>query len=193
MVRAFFQVGRRRAACCTRGRKAVSCCRECRCTHRETANRTFSGQGVHEWQPSARADRPLAKPPICADAPEGGADDDHGVRITDSAIQQVSKPRWRNTLARVLVILAVLVAGWLVVGVLRSGAVARDYFAHAHGAGATVVNVEVEFEAPAIPPFWVVSISGDVIEAGGTSPVYRSAMLLVVEPFTGSVIVFGAG
>jgi hypothetical protein len=55
------------------------------------------------------------------------------------------------------------------------------------------VNVGVEIEAPAIPPFWVVSISGDVIEAGRTSPGYRSAMLLVVEPFTGSVIVFGAG
>ena len=40
---------------------------------------------------------------------------------------------------------------------------------------------------------WVVSIGGDVIEAGRTSPAYRSAMLIVVEPFTGSVIVFGAG
>jgi hypothetical protein len=38
-----------------------------------------------------------------------------------------------------------------------------------------------------------VSISGDVIEAGRTSPAYRSAMLIVVEPFTGSVVVFGAG
>jgi hypothetical protein len=115
------------------------------------------------------------------------------VRITDTAIQPVSKPRWRNTLARVLMVLAVLLAGWLVMGVLRSEAVARDYFAHAHGAGATVVNVGVQFAAPAIPPFWVVSISGEVIEAGGTSPVYRSAMLLVVEPVTGWVIVFGAG
>ena len=116
-----------------------------------------------------------------------------GMRITDAAVQPISKPRRRNTLARVLMVLAVLLAGWLVVGVLRSETAARDYFARAHGTGATVVNVGVQFEAPAIPPFWVVSISGDVIEAGGTSPVYRSAMLLVVEPFTGSVIVFGAG
>jgi hypothetical protein len=115
------------------------------------------------------------------------------MRITDVAVQPVSKGPRRVTLARVLVVLAVLLAGWLVMGVLRSEAVARDYFAYAHGAGATVVNVGVQFQAPVIPPFWVVSISGDVIEAGRTSPVYRSAMLLVVEPFTGSVIVFGAG
>ena len=115
------------------------------------------------------------------------------MRITDAVVQATSKRPRRLTLARVLVFLAVLLAGWLVIGVLRSGTVARDYFVHAHGAGATVVNVGVEFEAPAIPPFWVVSISGDVIEAEGTSPVYRSAMLLVVEPFTGWVVVFGAG
>jgi hypothetical protein len=115
------------------------------------------------------------------------------VRITEPVVQATSKRRPRNTLGRVLAVLAILLTGWLVIGVLRAGAVGRDYFAHAHGTGATVVNVTVEFEAPAIPPFWVVSISGDVIEAGGTSPVYRSAMLLVVEPFTGSVIVFGAG
>jgi len=55
------------------------------------------------------------------------------------------------------------------------------------------VNVGVEFEGPAIPPFWVVKISGDAIEAGRTKPVYRSAMFLVVELITGSVIVIGAG
>ena len=154
---------------------------------------SYNGSWVHEWQPTARADRPLAMPTIRADAPEGTAHDVHGVRITDAAIQPASKGPRRVTLARVLVVLAVLLVAWLVMGVLRSEAVAVDYFAHAHGNGATVVNVEVEFEAPAIPPFWLVSISGDVIEAGRTSPVYRSAMLLVVEPFTGSVIVFGAG
>ena len=142
---------------------------------------------------SSDAGRPLAKPPIRADAPEGTALDDHGVRITEPVLQATSKRRRRSGLARVLMILAVLLAGWLVIGVLRAGTVARDYFAHAHGTGATVVNVGVEIEAPDIPPFWVVSISGDVIEAGRTSPAYRSAMLLVVEPFTGSVIVFGAG
>jgi hypothetical protein len=115
------------------------------------------------------------------------------VRITEPVVQATSKRSRRSGLARVLMILAVLLAGWLVIGVLRAGTVARDYFGHAHGTGATVVNVGVEIEAPAIPPFWVVSISGDVIEAGRTSPAYRSAMLLAVEPFTGWVIVFGAG
>jgi hypothetical protein len=127
------------------------------------------------------------------EAPRESGHHDHGVRITDAVVQATSKRRPRNTLARVLAVLAVLLAEWLVIGVLHSEAVARDYFAHAHGTGATVVNVGVQFEAPAIPPFWVVSISGDVIEAGGTSPIYRSAMLLVVEPFTGWVVVFGAG
>jgi hypothetical protein len=98
------------------------------------------------------------------------------VRITDAVVQATSKRRPRDALGRVLAVLAVLLAGWLVIGVLRAGTVARDFFAHAHGTGATVVNVGVEIEAPAIPPFWVVSISGDVIEAGRTSPGYRSAM-----------------
>jgi hypothetical protein len=113
--------------------------------------------------------------------------------VTGTAVQPEPSRRRRGRLARAIVVIALVLAAWLMVGVLRSEAVARDYFAHAHGAGATVVNVGVEFEGPAIPPFWVVSIGGDVIEAGGTSPVYRSAMLLVVEPFTGSVTVFGAG
>ena len=113
--------------------------------------------------------------------------------MTGTAVQLKSKRRRRGTLKRGIVVIAAVLAAWLVLGLLRSEAVARDYFAQAHGAGSTVVNVGVEFEAPAIPPFWVVSIRGDVIEAGGTSPVYLSAMLLVVEPITGWVIVFGAG
>ena len=113
--------------------------------------------------------------------------------MTGAAIQPKPTGGGRSRLARAIVVIAFVLAAWLVVGVLRSEAVARDYFARAHGAEATLVNVGIEFEAPALPPFWVVSISGDVIEAGGTSPGYRSAMLLVVEPSTGWVIVFGAG
>jgi hypothetical protein len=113
--------------------------------------------------------------------------------MTGTTVQLKSDERRRGRLKRGLVVLSAVVSAWLIIGVVRSQAVARDYFARAHGAGATLVNVGIEFEAPAIPPFWVVSISGDVIEAGGTSPVYRSAMLLVVEPFTGWVVVFGAG
>jgi hypothetical protein len=113
--------------------------------------------------------------------------------MTGTAVQPKTSRRPKGGLARAIVVIALVLAAWLIVGVLRSEAVARDYFTHAHGAGATVVNVGVQFEAPAIPPFWVVSISGDIIEAGRTSPAYRSAMLIVVEPFTGSVVVFGAG
>lgn len=113
--------------------------------------------------------------------------------MTGTAAHARSERSQRSRLARAIGVIAVVLAAWLIIGFLRSGAVARDYFAKAHGAGATVVNVGVEFEAPATPPFWVVSIRGEVIEAGGTSPVYRSAMLLVVEPVTGWVIVFGAG
>jgi hypothetical protein len=116
-----------------------------------------------------------------------------GTTMTGTAVQPKTSRPARGRLARAIVVIALVIAAWLIVGVLRSEAVARDYFSRAPGSGATVVNVGVEFEAPALPPFWVVSISGDVIEAGGTSPVYRSAMLLVVEPFTSWVIVFGAG
>ncbi len=92
---------------------------------------------------------------------------------------------------RWLVIL--LVVSWLGIGLVRSGTVARDYFARAHGDGARVVNVDVPILVPGIPPIWVVNVSGDVIEAGQTSPVYRSYMLLCVEPITGIAFVCGAG
>ena len=129
---------------------------------------------------------------------ERWARDEHGgvrmiAMVTGTAGQPEPSRRRLSGLSRAIVVIASVLAAWLIIGVLRSEAVARDYFAHAHGTGATVVNVDVEFKAPAIPPFWVASISGDVIEAGGTSPVYRSAMVLVVEPFTGWVVVFGAG
>jgi hypothetical protein len=89
--------------------------------------------------------------------------------------------------------LLVALAAWLVIGVLRAEPVARDYFAHAHGEGATVENVEVMTVTPVIPPFWAVNISGEVIEAGRTAPGYISAMWLWIEPITGWVLVFGAG
>jgi hypothetical protein len=95
-------------------------------------------------------------------------------------------------LVRAAVVLAVLFAGWLFVGNLRAEGLARDYFAHGHGT-ATVTNVTVDAISPAVPPFWEVDISGDVIEAGGTTPAYRSAMRLWVEPFTGVVFMNGSG
>jgi hypothetical protein len=90
-------------------------------------------------------------------------------------------------------VLVVMLAVWLVAGIVRAETVARDYFGTAHGLGATVADVHVEGSGPAIPPFWSVTISGDVIEAGKTTPSYRSALILWVEPITGWVIVNGAG
>lgn len=90
-------------------------------------------------------------------------------------------------------VLLVVVAAWLVIGFLRAETVARDYFAHAHGAGSTVVDVQVLTVVPAIPPFWRVTITGGVIENEGTSPAYQSVMWLWVEPVTGWVLVAGTG
>ncbi len=92
-----------------------------------------------------------------------------------------------------LLVFAVLVAVWLAAGIWRAETVARGYFATAHGEGATVANVQVEGSGPAIPPIWSVTISGDVMEAGKTTPSYRSAMILWVEPIAGWVMVNGAG
>jgi len=90
-------------------------------------------------------------------------------------------------------VLGTILAAWLALGLLRAGGEARSYFANAHGIGATVVNVTVDSVAPAVPPFWVVSIGGDIIESGASRPAYRSVMLLWIEPLTGWVIVVGAG
>ena len=92
-----------------------------------------------------------------------------------------------------LLVLAVLLAIWLAAGLFRAETVARGYFATAHGEGVTVADVHIEGSGPAVPPFWSVTINGDVIEAGNTTPSYRSAMVLWVEPITGWVIVNGAG
>ena len=86
-----------------------------------------------------------------------------------------------------------LVAVWIVAVLVRSEGVARDYFASTLGPGAAVTGVAVEGSGPAIPPFWSVTISGDVTEPGGTAPVYRSSMILWVEPVSGLVIVQASG
>jgi hypothetical protein len=99
----------------------------------------------------------------------------------------------RRAFSRVPWLLLLVLAAWLVVGFLRAEPVARDYFAHVHGDGATIENVDVKGVIPLLPPFWGVSITGDVREPQMTGPGYLSAMLLVVEPFTGTVFVFGAG
>jgi anti-sigma factor RsiW len=95
--------------------------------------------------------------------------------------------------ARLVMVLVIVLAGWLGIGLLRAEAVARSYFARAAGAGSRVVDVEVRTLAPAVPPFWAVNISGEVLEAGAAGPGYTSAMWLWVEPVTGWIMVFGKG
>jgi hypothetical protein len=92
-----------------------------------------------------------------------------------------------------LAVFLVLVAVWAFAGVVRAEAAARAWFAGAHGEGATVVNVEVAGVAPAVPPFWQVQISGDVVEAGRTTPSYRSYMSVWIEPLTGLGFASGSG
>ena len=107
-------------------------------------------------------------------------------------IQAEARRPFPARLVLAVVIVAVL-ASWLGLGSLRATAVARDYFGQAHGPGATVANVQIEGAGPVIPPFWSVTISGDVIEAGRTTPVYQSHMILWVELITGWVFVNGSG
>ncbi len=93
--------------------------------------------------------------------------------------------------------LVVAVVAWLTLGGLRAQAVARDYFAGAHGAEATVVAVSVLDVRPGIGPWglpvWSVEITGDVIEPGAGSGHFTSAMWLNVEPVTGQVFVGASG
>ena len=88
---------------------------------------------------------------------------------------------------------ALLTCGWMLVGMLRADAAARDWFARAHGSEATVVGVQVTGVVPVFPPFWKVTIRGDVVEAGRTTPSYRSYMNVWIEPITGFGFANGSG
>jgi len=92
-----------------------------------------------------------------------------------------------------LTVVLVLAGAWVMFGIVRAETAARAWFASAHGLGATVSHVEVTGVGPAIPPFWHVTISGEVIEAGRTSPSYRSYMSVWIEPVTGFGFADGSG
>ncbi len=92
-----------------------------------------------------------------------------------------------------LVVLAVVVTAWLGAGWLRAADIARTYFAGAHGAGSSVSKVSVDSQSPAFPPFWTVTIGGDVTEAGRAGPSYESHMILWIEPISGVVLNGGSG
>jgi hypothetical protein len=77
-------------------------------------------------------------------------------------------------------------------GALRAETAARDYF-DGSAPGDRHANVTVQV-TPALPPFWAVTISGDVIESDQPSvPKYRSYMWFWIEPFSGWVISLGNG
>jgi hypothetical protein len=103
----------------------------------------------------------------------------------------ISNRGGRRRLTRVFAIFGVVLAIWLLMGLLRADLVARGYFTRIHD-GQTVTNVETQL-SPVIPPFWSVSIDGDVVQPGQTGPVYRSHMNIWVEPITGWVILMNAG
>lgn len=104
---------------------------------------------------------------------------------------EASSRSGRRRLAQALTILAVVLIVWLLAGLLRGDLAARDWFARIHD-GQTVTNVETQL-GPALPPFWSVSIGGDVTQPGQTSPAYRSQMTIWVEPISGWVIQLNAG
>jgi hypothetical protein len=103
-----------------------------------------------------------------------------------------ARRRRLGSLRAAAAVVGLLLVAWITAGFLRADAVARDYFAHAHGS-ATVANVQSDAMTPGVPPFWQVQIRGDVIEPGRSGPAYQSSMRLWVEPITGFVIVMGAG
>lgn len=118
--------------------------------------------------------------------------------------------RRRTRLAGLLILFAIVVTGAVVALALprigtqqidqaRATALAREFFANAHGEGATVSNVQVlavELGTDdAGRSAWHVNIDGEVTEAGNSSgsPSYGSAMWLFVDAETGAVRVFAQG
>ena len=109
----------------------------------------------------------------------------------DVPAQPRPKQRGRRALVRAATIAVILLVGWMIIGGLRAEAAARNHFSQS-APGDTHANVTVQV-GPAVPPFWTVTISGDVIEPGSPSPKYRSYMRFWIEPLSGWVISFGNG
>jgi hypothetical protein len=114
-----------------------------------------------------------------------------GSREMDTSADARRSLRRGRPLQRGLAVVVVLLVVWVTVGILRAEAAARDYFAKSHP-GDTAANVTVQW-TPAIPPFWAVTIGGDVIEPGSPLPKYRSHMSFWIEPITGWVVSLGNG
>lgn len=85
----------------------------------------------------------------------------------------------------------IYLAGWLLFGGARSESVARDFFARQW---TEVVSADVTSVGPSIPPLWMVFIDGEVIVHGqGGAGRISGATVLLIEPLTGFVLVFGRG
>lgn len=96
--------------------------------------------------------------------------------------------RWRW---RIAIVLAIVGAVWVMGGAFRAAPAAQDWFLQ-HGAEVSLVNVRVDGVSLAIPPFWKVTVHGDVVEPGDATPAYRSHMVILIEPFTGWTIIQAA-
>lgn len=105
------------------------------------------------------------------------------------APSEASAGRRAPTRLVVVLVAVVLVALWVILGYVRAGALARDYF-DAREAGKTVADVQVEVFPESLLS-WSVTVRAQVTEAGGAR--YDSSMILSVEPITGSVTLKAAG
>jgi hypothetical protein len=104
---------------------------------------------------------------------------------------EIAKGRRVSAKVAVALVAAATLGLWLVGGYLRAEALARDYVASLHGPGTTLSNVEVSAR-PALPISWSVTIAAEVHEGGSAAPTYRSHMVLLVEPITGTVVATAA-
>ena len=89
----------------------------------------------------------------------------------------------------VLAIIALALAAWLTLGAWSAESVARRYFLATYfdGLGGRAGNVTVESVSPVVPPFFAVTVSGDVYHTDWYTST-TSQMVLWVEPITGNVV-----
>ena len=74
--------------------------------------------------------------------------------------------------------------------------IATEFLVSGQGSGATVSNVKIDSIEPVVDggrPAWKVSISGEVTEAGRTSPSYTSHQMMYIYSDNGEVRVFAQG
>jgi hypothetical protein len=78
-----------------------------------------------------------------------------------------------------------------------AAAIAREFYAGAHGDGAKVADVTIKNEVAVTStggrPIWRVEIVGGVMEKGSTTITYESAMWLAIDAETGAVTIEAQG